>query len=217
MSLLRFSQTFIFPGTLVDEQVFGIFTADVGVNINQAQISCQTAPTGANVTVDLVNGAGTSLSALATLTAASKDQVTTFASPISVAANGTIRAKIKSIGSTEPGVFLVLTIIGTYDPTEITEVFPDAVDVCTLFGYQYVNGLPAVGTRVSIRLNESPVISSTTIFEHEPRSVDTDEDGYWEIDLVQNQNYLLTIWRSGILNKSIVIPVQNTCNVATLI
>ena len=103
-----------------------------------------------------------------------------------------------------------MTLIGKFDSDNVVEVPPGNVSVCTLYGYQYINGAPSQGTRVSVRLNNSPASQSPIIFQDSPKIVDTDETGKWSVNVVQGQSYLVTIQKSGILNKEITIPLQNT-------
>ena len=206
MSLLRFSQTFTYFGTLVDEATFGYFKADVDCQFTQVQLTCQTAPTGAAVTVDLLIGS-TPQTKIATLASGANDQVTTLTAALAVTKDSIVRAKIKSIGSSVPGSDLTMTLIGKFNSENINEIYPTAVSTCKLYGYQYINGAPSEGTRVSVRLNDSPASQNPIIFQDSAKIVDTDETGYWSVDVVQGQSYLVTIQKSGILNKSITIPL----------
>ena len=209
MSLLRFSQTFTYFGTLVDEATFGYFKADVDCQFTQVQLTCQTAPAGAAVTVDLLIGSAEQTK-IATLDIAAKDQVTTLTAALAVTKDSIVRAKIKSIGSSVPGSDLTMTLIGKFNSDNVAEVYPTAVSTCKLYGYQYINGAPSEGTRVSVRLNDFPAIQNPIIFQDSAKIVDTSEIGYWSVDVVQGQSYLVTIQKSGILNKEITIPLQNT-------
>lgn len=218
MSLLRFSQTFTYFGTLVDEATFGYFKADVDCQFTQVQLTCQTAPTGAAVTVDLLVETATVASApqgrIATLAIGAKDQVTTLTAALAVTKDSIVRAKIKSIGAggdpVVPGSDLTMTLIGKFNSENVNEIYPTAVSTCKLYGYQYINGAPSQGTRVSVRLNDFPASQNPIIFQDSAKIVDTSETGYWSVDVVQGQSYLVTIQKSGILNKEITIPLQNT-------
>ena len=210
MSLLRFSQTFTYFGTLVDEATFGYFKADVDCQFTQVQLTCQTAPTEAAVTVDLLIGTEVQNNKTATLASGAKDQVTTLTAALAVTKNSIVRAKIKSIGSSVPGSDLTMTLIGKFNSENVNEIYPTAVSTCKLYGYQYINGAPSQGTRVSVRLNDFPASQNPIIFQDSAKIVDTSETGYWSVDVVQDQSYLVTIQKSGILNKEITIPLQNT-------
>lgn len=210
MSLLRFSQTFTYFGALVDEATFGLFKADVDCQFTQVQLTCQTAPAGAAVTVDLLIDS-TAQNRIATLAIGAFDQVTTLDPALVVPTNSIVRAKIKSIGTGgNPGANLTMTLIGKFNSDNVNEIYPPTVSICKLYGYQYINGAPSEGTRVSVRLNDFPAIQNPIIFQDSAKIVDTDETGYWSVDVVQNQSYLVTIQKSGILNKSITIPMQST-------
>ena len=126
---------------------------------------------------------------------------------LAVTKDSIVRAKIKSIGSSVPGSDLTMTLIGKFNSENINEIYPTAVSTCKLYGYQYINGAPSEGTRVSVRLNDSPASQNPIIFQDSAKIVDTDETGYWSVDVVQGQSYLVTIQKSGILNKSITIPL----------
>lgn len=100
---------FYFNGNAIDEQVFGFFQPQVAARITGMIISAQVAPVG-SLTIDLVDSVGTELGRIATLTSA-KDSNTTYGAPYDLAANGIIRAKIKSVGSPTPGGYLTCTLL----------------------------------------------------------------------------------------------------------
>lgn len=99
-----------FFGNAVDEQEFGFFYAEVATRIVGMLITAQNAPTGADLTVDLTK-AGVEQSKVGTLTAGSNYQRSAFASPLDLAAGENVRLKIKTIGSSHPGGWPVVTLI----------------------------------------------------------------------------------------------------------
>jgi hypothetical protein len=101
-----------FSGTATDEQGFGYFKAKAACQIQGMQIFAQVAPTGRNLTLDLINGVGAEQSKVGTLTAGSTVQETTFGTPLTLAAGDVIQLKIKSVGSTEPGDSLTVQLFG---------------------------------------------------------------------------------------------------------
>lgn len=101
----------MFFGSAIDEQVFGYFYAERACKILGIQLSAQTAPVGAALTVDLVNSSGTEQSTVATLAAGAKQQRTIFASPLSVSIGTEWRGKIKSVGSSTPGGYITANLI----------------------------------------------------------------------------------------------------------
>lgn len=113
--LARFRRGFHYPmafhGDAIDETIFGYFYAEAACSIIGALIFAQDAPTGAALTIDLVNGAGTEQSKVATLADGATKQRTAFGSALAVAVGDVIQAKIKSIGSTLPGQNLTFVLI----------------------------------------------------------------------------------------------------------
>lgn len=101
----------LFAGNATDEQTFGYFYAEVATRITGMLITAQTAPVGAALTVDLVTTAGTEQSKVATLAAGASYQRTEYATPLDLAAAGAIRAKVKSVGTTTPGGWLMCYLI----------------------------------------------------------------------------------------------------------
>ena len=100
-----------FAGELTDEQVFGYFKARSACRVIGAQLFAQIAPTGAAVTVDLINGAATEQTKIATLAAGAAVQETIYGAALVLAAGDVIRAKLKSVGSAEHGEFLTCNLI----------------------------------------------------------------------------------------------------------
>lgn len=106
--------TLRFDGKLVDEQVFGYFKALADGQILGAQIAAQTAPTGADVQIDLVNASNTEQSKIITLTAGTKQQETIYGTPLAFSENDVFKAKVKQVGSTNPGRWVTLNLITQY-------------------------------------------------------------------------------------------------------
>lgn len=101
----------MFFGNAIDEQIFGYFYAEKAALVIGMQIAAQTAPVGSAVTVDLVNASGTEQTKIGTLAAGAKQQRTLFATPLTVAEATEWRGKIKTVGSTTPGGYLVVNLI----------------------------------------------------------------------------------------------------------
>lgn len=108
---LRFFPSVVFFGNATDEQTFGYFYAEKATKILGKQIAAQVAPVGANLTVDIVNSAGTEQSKVSTLTAGTQFERTLFATALELAAGSYVRFKIKSVGSTTPGGYLTINLI----------------------------------------------------------------------------------------------------------
>jgi hypothetical protein len=105
--------TFNYEGLCQDEDVIvDGFYFNNGVAIDKITIISRVAPTGANITIDLLKG-GAEQTNLATLTAASTYELTTITTA-SFATTDRFGLKIKSIGSTEPGQSLTV-IVHYYD------------------------------------------------------------------------------------------------------
>lgn len=100
-----------FSGDAVDESIFGFFYAEFPTVIYGMLLFAQDAPTGADLTVDLVNGAGAEQTKIGTLAAAASRQRTLFGAPLSLAAGDILQAKIKSVGSGTPGQNLTVLLI----------------------------------------------------------------------------------------------------------
>jgi hypothetical protein len=100
-----------FAAELTDEQTFGYFKARSACRVLGAQLFAQVAPVGAAVTVDLINGAATEQTKVATLADGVTHQETIYGTPLELAAGDVIRAKIKSVGVSTKGEFLTCNLI----------------------------------------------------------------------------------------------------------
>ena len=107
----RFYVAMPFHGDAIDEAIFGYFYAEQACSILGMLISAQDAPTGAAITIDLVNGAGAEQTKVGTLAAAATKQRTIFGSALAVAAGDVIQAKFKTVGSTLPGQNITVNLI----------------------------------------------------------------------------------------------------------
>jgi hypothetical protein len=111
------ADTYLFPslmyfGAATVDQVFDYFKARAAVSIIGVQIGAQSIPTGADLTLCLVNSAAAEIAgSTVTLTAGTAYGETIFGSPITLAAGSFVRAKIKTKGSTQPGGYLNLKLI----------------------------------------------------------------------------------------------------------
>lgn len=100
-----------FFGDVVLNQVFGYFSPPSNLNVLGMQIFAQEIPTGANVTVDIVNSSGVEQTKIGTLNAGNSYQTTTFGSPLAVTGGDFIQLKIKSVGSGVPGGWLTVALV----------------------------------------------------------------------------------------------------------
>lgn len=98
------------PGNAVDEAVvFDGYTPQEDITVVAIGIFAKTAPTDANLTIDVLKD-GAELGDLATLTAASIFEKTTLAAPQDILKTERLGLKIKQIGSTVAGADLIVTI-----------------------------------------------------------------------------------------------------------
>jgi hypothetical protein len=93
---------------------------------------------------------------------------------------------------------------------------PDNPLLCRVYGYQYINGEPNEGTRVFAYAYGPPVTIDGLILETTTVHTDTDEDGYWALDLLRTGVYRITIPNSDINNVQITVPDSNTVDFTTL-
>lgn len=91
------------PGLAVDETIFGGFIAPEGLELAGMIITAEDPPTGANLTIDIVNAADAEQTKIGTLNAGATVQKTIFGTPLVLAADALVRFKFKSVGSTNPG------------------------------------------------------------------------------------------------------------------
>ena len=99
-----------YEGIVQDEEILvdGVYFPN-NVGIAGVLINSRVAPTGSNLTMDLLI-AGNEQAKIATLTADSKYEKTTFSLPLLLTSNDRFGLKIKSVGSIEPGQGLNITI-----------------------------------------------------------------------------------------------------------
>jgi len=97
-----------FIGTLVLNQIFGYFKAPAAVTITSVQAFAQTAPTGADAIITLVDGAGASLGVVATIPAGTN--YFSVSTSLAVAVGGVVQAKITQIGSTVAGGYVTIAL-----------------------------------------------------------------------------------------------------------
>lgn len=110
----KFLVPMIFTGRLTatgDSALFGYYKAKTAGTILGTQIFAQVAPTGSDVTVDLIDAGESELSKISTLTDGAKAEETIFGAPLVVDVGDVIRAKIKTIGSTVKGSYLTMNLI----------------------------------------------------------------------------------------------------------
>ena len=106
--------TFNYEGLCQDEDtIIDGFYFGNSVGVDKVTITARVAPTGANLTVDLLKD-GSEQTKIATLTAAGTYEVTTLSVVEYYSTSERFGLKIKSIGSTEPGQALIV-IVHYYD------------------------------------------------------------------------------------------------------
>lgn len=107
-----FYPSIVFIGSATVDQVFDYFKARKATRILGAQISAQVGPTGADLTLCLVDSVGVEIAgSTVTLAAGSTYAETIFGAPVDLIEGAFIRAKIKQKGSTQPGGYLHLKLI----------------------------------------------------------------------------------------------------------
>lgn len=100
---------FHYTGTLVDEEtIFNKFRFQGTVIIKKIELHARTAPTGANLTIDILKNS-VEQSNLATLTAGSTDEITNI-TDITFTSSDDFGLKIKSVGTTVAGEDLNIVI-----------------------------------------------------------------------------------------------------------
>lgn len=107
----RWTVQFGFAGEVTDEQLFGRHTVSEAVYVTRLELEAQEAPVGAALQVELVDANGDSFSPARTVTIADGAFLgTADITDLAVAAAATIRARIKSVGTTALGGYLTLRI-----------------------------------------------------------------------------------------------------------
>src|SRR5688572_1250235 len=103
--------SFVFIGTAILNDIFGFFKAPSSVQIQRMQISAQVGAVGGNITVTLVDVAGTSLGASAVLASGTNYKDAALAAPITLGPGATVRAKITGVDAGVGG-YLTVNLIG---------------------------------------------------------------------------------------------------------
>ncbi len=103
--------SFVYPGAPVLSDIFGYFRAASAVQVQRVQIAARVGAVGGNVSITLVNAAGTSLGAVAVLASGTKVLDYAIPAPITLAAGGVVQAQITGVdnGTAED---LVVNLIG---------------------------------------------------------------------------------------------------------
>ncbi len=91
--------------------LFGYYKVKHAGKIHGAQLFAQTAPTGADVTVDLIDAGEDELAKVSTLSDGAAAEETIFPAALDVEVGDVIRAKIKTVGSGNRGGYLTLNLI----------------------------------------------------------------------------------------------------------
>ncbi len=102
---------FQFVGKLKTDQPFGFYQPPAAGKVVGLQLFAQTAPTGADVIVDLTDADGTSLARSGTIEAGNDTGSITFGTPLAFLAGAIIRAEITQVGSGTAGSYLTANLI----------------------------------------------------------------------------------------------------------
>lgn len=100
----------VFAGRLAANQVFGLYKPAVAVAVRGVQLALQDPATGADVILELVDADGVGLGRTATLPAGQGFADVVFVTPLPLAANTLVRARLTQIGSAKAGSFLTATL-----------------------------------------------------------------------------------------------------------
>lgn len=101
--------SFPYFGTATLNDVFGGFTAPAVCQIERIQIAAQTAPSGADINVTLVDGGGVSLGAIGVLSDGSTYEETVLGAPLVLAPGDIVRAKLTAVDGT--GGYLAVNLL----------------------------------------------------------------------------------------------------------
>ena len=112
------------------------------------------------------------------------------------------------------------TVFGTaFDPGT-----PASPDLCRVYGYLYgIDGLPIEGVAVTAQLTEGVVRHGSLIISPYKKTVISDQDGYFQIDLIPSEAlnptgtaYLISaVYPSGtILKKHLTVPDQSSWSIS---
>lgn len=96
-------------GTATLNDVFGGFTAPAVCQIERIQIAAQSAPSGADIEVTLVDGGGVSLGAIGVLSDGSTYEETVLGAPLVLAPGDIVRAKLTAVDGT--GGYLTVNLL----------------------------------------------------------------------------------------------------------
>jgi hypothetical protein len=107
----RWAIHFNFAGEATDEQLFGRHTVPEAVYVTRLELEAQEAPVGSALQVELVDASGAAFSPARTVSIADGEFLgIADITDLAVAVAATIRARIKSVGSSTPGGYLTLRI-----------------------------------------------------------------------------------------------------------
>lgn len=158
----RYFSNFILTGSGVVNNTFGYFKASSVVSWTRAQLFCQTGPVGADLIVTFIDAAGTSLGVTATVPAGSDYAETIFPSPVSLVAGEVIRCKVTQVGSTSPGGYITVSLVGSGARDFISMFFTGSGNLNQIFGY-YKSAGQTLLTRAQISCQTPPTGSDLIV------------------------------------------------------
>lgn len=120
-----------------------------------------------------------------------------------------------------------LTVTGngsvTYALQPIQPTAPIAPGMCTVYGYIYLNGVPADGVEVGAFLTDPLSYTASVLLEKQIDKAQTDVNGRFELQLVQaaqftkgTGKYKFVCNQAGI-NAEIVVPTATSADIRTLL
>jgi hypothetical protein len=145
---------------------------------------------------------------------ATGDQKRTNASGVvQVALNaGTYKIHLSSIPGYSSAVNTLIVAANasvSYTVAPIVIGTPSTPNLCRIYGYEYLNGNPVVGSRVSVQLISLPQTTTTVILEGPSIEAVSDINGLWYADLVIGKTYNFTISQAGV-DVNLLVPNQVT-------
>lgn len=101
---------------------------------------------------------------------------------------------------------------GAYQLSVQSPTPPASPSLCTVYAYQYLNGVPVKNRVVKALLQDLPQKLPSIVLEKGPVEVRTNALGYWSMDLVRGKNYKFTVPEAG-LSTEIAVPDAATYDI----
>lgn len=103
----RWTASLILFGEAVVDQVFDRYQTDRAGKLTAIEISAQDAPSGTGgITIQLIDGLGANVSAAVTLATGTNNVRATLGTPLAIALDSILRAKVTAVGGTDAGGWL---------------------------------------------------------------------------------------------------------------